>query len=376
MTDQRLRELFDDLAETLPEGASGAGELWRRGARDRVLGRRRTAVAAAAVTVLVVAGVAVSREPAERDVTVYPSVTATSTAVLGPVMDTAPPPGGEAGLPVLASALPRRWADVPVVAGVAGPVLALAQYGDGRIYVVKSGGRIPLEVKLGGAAPLRPNSLSADGTLAAFPQRDEVVVVDLVIGRARSFPVPGSNVEVLWRGERILVGQRGADYVLDLATGQARRQSQRGMAGVAGYRDLWIGSTGDGGWTVVQEDGSEVELDIRDLAGGGGEPAGGLGWQRDGLVAVTRHDPAEGADVVVVADSATGRVVRTLLLPWGEPPATRCGEGGCAVRGWLSRDTVIVESGDRLLGWNIVTGALSRVADVSEGVVAYSLRNG
>ncbi|MEV0314975.1 hypothetical protein, partial [Nonomuraea fuscirosea] len=28
MTDQRLRELFGELAETLPEGSSSAGELW------------------------------------------------------------------------------------------------------------------------------------------------------------------------------------------------------------------------------------------------------------------------------------------------------------------------------------------------------------
>jgi hypothetical protein len=37
---------------------------------------------------------------------------------------------------------------------------------------------------------------------------------------------------------------------------------------------------------------------------------------------------------------------------------------------------VIIESGDRLLGWNIDTGALSRVADLPEGVTAYSLRSG
>jgi hypothetical protein len=78
--------------------------------------------------------------------------------------------------------------------------------------------------------------------------------------------------------------------------------------------------------------------------------------------------------VVVVADPDTGRVVRTLLLPWGDPPDMRCGKSGCAVRGWISQDTVIIESRDRLLGWNIHTGALSRVADLPEGVTAYSLR--
>jgi hypothetical protein len=80
--------------------------------------------------------------------------------------------------------------------------------------------------------------------------------------------------------------------------------------------------------------------------------------------------------VVVVADASTGRVVRTLLLPWGDSADPRCGKGGCPVRGWIGRGTVIVESGKRLLGWNIDTGALSRVADLPEGVTAYSMRSG
>ncbi|MEV4086934.1 hypothetical protein AB0J43_42385, partial [Nonomuraea fuscirosea] len=103
------------------------------------------------------------------------------------------------------------------------------------------------------------------------------------------------------------------------------------------------------------------------------------GWQRDGLVArsAPAHDDRRGrADVVVVAESATGRVVRTLLLPWGDPPGARCGKAGCAVRGWYGHDTVIVESGDRLLGWNIGTGALSRLTQLPEEVTAYSLRSG
>jgi hypothetical protein len=390
MTDQRLRELFHDLAETLPEGSSRAGELWLRGARSRT--RRKRTVAAAAVTVaaLVAVGIAVSPEPVERGVAVRPSVTPAATIPPAPVMDTAPPPSGEAGLPALATALPEKWADVPVVTAVPGPVLALAEFGDGRIYLVKSGGRIPLGVKLddavdsagNGGSPLKPNSLAPDGTMAAFPQKDEVVVVDLVIGQARRYPVPGFNEVVLWRGEQLLVEQEKANYMLDLATGKARRQPYQGFTGVAGYRDLRIVSPGEGGRTVIREGLSEVELDVRGVTHEGGMPVGDLGnhgWQRDGLVArsaLAHTERAEGADVVVVAEAATGRLVRTLLLPWGDAPGTRCGKGGCPVRGWIGQDTVIVESGDRLLGWNIATGALSRVADRPKGVTAYSLRSG
>ncbi|MFF4618999.1 hypothetical protein [Nonomuraea jabiensis] len=387
MTDQRLRELFDDLAETLPEGPSRAGELWRRGTRGRA--RRRWAVVAVAATVaaLVAVEIAVSPEPVERGIAVYPSVTSTPTIRPAPPMDTAPPPGGEAGLPAPATGLPQRWADIPVVTAVPGPVLALAEFGDGRIYLVKSGGRVPLDVKLGdavdsagdGGTPLKPNSLSPDGTMAAFPQKDAVVVVDLVIGQARRYPVPGFNEVVLWRGEQLLVEQEEANYLLDLATGKARRQSYKGFTGVAGYRDLRIVSSGEGGRTVIQEGGSEVTLDVRGITDEGSMPVGVLGnhgWQRGDLVARSAfaHDQAEKADVVVVADTDTGRVVRTLLLPWGDAPGMRCGKGGCPVRGWIGQDTVIIESGDRLLGWNIGTGALSRVAELPDGVTAYSLR--
>lgn len=388
MTDQRLRELFHDLAETLPEGAPRTGELWRQGARSRV--RRRWTVAVVAVTVaaVVVVGLAVSPEPVERGIVVPPSATPATMISPAPSMDTAPPPSGEAELPALAAPLPERWAGIPVKAAVPGPVLALAQFGDGRVYMMKSGGRVPLDVEPAdaadgeGGARLRPNSLAPDGTMAAFPGKDEVVVVDLVIGQARRYPVPGANEVVLWRGERLLVEQREAGYLLDLATGKAWRQPYQGFTGAAGYRDVRIVSPDEGGWTVIRESGSEVTLDVRGITRGGGMPVdvpGHHGWQRDGLVAGSapaHRDRGEKADVVVVAEAATGRVVRTLLLPWGDPPDTRCGKGGCPVRGWSGRDTVIVESGDRLLGWNITTGELSRVAELPDGVTAYSLRSG
>ncbi|WP_157252920.1 hypothetical protein [Nonomuraea typhae] len=396
MTDQRLRELFRDLAETLPEGTSHAGELWRLRTRSRA--RRRWAVAAVAVTAaLVAAGIVVFPQKAERAGTVTPAATLTPPApatLTRPApatrsMDRAPAARAEQGLPGLAAALPEKWAEIPVVSWAPGPVVALAEFGDGRIYMMKAGGRIPLEVKPADSVdadgnrgtPLKPNSLAPDGTKAAFPQKDEVVVVDLVIGQARRYPLPGFNEVVLWRGERLLVEQEKANYLLDLATGKARRQPYKGFAGVAGYRDLRIVSPAAGGWTVLQEGGSEVRLDVQGVTDKGGMPVGVLGnhgWQRDGLVAQSASAPGRPgqADVVVVAEIATGRVVRTLLLPWGDSPDMRCGKGGCPVRGWMSQDTVVIESKDRLLGWNITTGELARVAELPDEVIAYSLRPG
>lgn len=390
MTDQRLRELFADLAETLPEGSVRAGELWEQRTRSHTRRRWRLAAASVTVVALVVVGIAVYPQRVERGITVTPTITYTPSIPSKPPMDRAPAPREEARLPMLATALPEKWADLPVVTAAPGPVLALAEFGDGRIYLVKSGGRIPLEVKLGdsvdsagnGGTPLKPNALAPDGTMAAFPQKDEVVVVDLVIRKARRYPVPGFNEVVLWRGEQLLVEQEEANYLLDLASGEVRRQPYKGLTGVAGYRDLRIVSPEEGGWTVIQEGGAEVNLSVGGVTNEASMPVGVLGnhgWQRDGLVARSAfadHDLAQAADVVVVADIATGRVVRTLLLPWGDSADLRCGKGGCPVRGWLGPETVIIESRDRLLGWNIDTGALSRLAELPEKVTAYSLRPG
>ncbi|MBB5079015.1 hypothetical protein [Nonomuraea endophytica] len=371
MTDQRLRELFQDLAETLPEGSSHADELWRRRTGGR--GRRRWAIVAVlAVAALVAVGITAFPQRVERGTTETPAVTGTPSAPSSAPMDRAPAAREQAGLPVAAGGLPEKWADIPVVNAAPGPVLALAEFGDGRIYLMKAAGRVPLD----GATSLNPNALAPEGTRAAFPQKDAVVVVDLVVGQAHRYPVPGFNEIVLWRGEQLLVEQEKANYLLDLSTGEARRQPYKGFTGVAGYRDLRIVSPEEGGWTVLQERGSgEVRLDVQNLTDEGSMPVGVLGnhgWQRDDLVArsaLARPGLAEGADVVVVADIASGRVVRTLLLP-------SCGKGGCPVRGWIGHDTVIVESGVRLLGWNITTGALSRIAELPATMTAYSLRPG
>ncbi|MFI9550617.1 hypothetical protein [Nonomuraea endophytica] len=378
MTDQRLRELFQDLAETLPEGPSHADELWRRRTSGR--GRRRwTVVAVLAVAALVVAGITAFPQRVERGTTETPAVTGTPSAPSSAPMDRAPAAREQAGLPAAAGGLPEKWAGIPVVNAASGPVLALAEFDDGRIYLMKAAGRVPLDVSDAagdGATPLNPNALAPEGTRAAFPQKDAVVVVDLVVGLAHRYPVPGFNEIVLWRGEQLLVEQEKANYLLDLSTGEVRRQPYKGFTGVAGFRDLRIVSPEEGGWTVLQERGSgEVQLDVQNLTAEGSMPVGVLGnhgWQRDDLVArsaLARPGLAQGADVVVVADIASGRVVRTLLLP-------SCGKGGCPVRGWIGHDTVIVESGVRLLSWNITTGALSRIAELPAAVTAYSLRPG
>lgn len=107
----------------------------------------------------------------------------------------------------------------------------------------------------------------------------------------------------------------------------------------------------------------------------------GTGLRRGDLVAQTvRVDGADGqADVVIVADVRSGRLFRALELPWSDSASrTRCGAGGCPVKGWLGDDAVLIHSviyrsdgseRSRLLAWNIRTGAPTRVADLPERTV-------
>lgn len=138
-------------------------------------------------------------------------------------------------------------------------------------------------------------------------------------------------------------------------------------------------------WTSSGERVSETTVPLQQIAPGStvmlSGSVWGTGWRRGELVAQTvRVDGADGqADVVIVADVRSGRLVRALELPWSDSTShTRCGVGGCPVKGWLGDDAVLIHSliyrsdgseRSRLLAWNIRTGALTRVADLPERTV-------
>lgn len=79
--------------------------------------------------------------------------------------------------------------------------------------------------------PLDETALSPDSRMAAFPQRDEVVVVDLTAATSRRWPVPGFNEIVSWHpdGVTLVVEQEDTAYLVDSRTGHAARQPYPGF---------------------------------------------------------------------------------------------------------------------------------------------------
>jgi hypothetical protein len=227
--------------------------------------------------------------------------------------------------------------------------------------------------------PLDETALSPDGRLAAFPQRDEVVVVDLTAATSRRWPVPGFNEIVSWHpdGVTLVVEQEDTTYLVDSRTGHTARQPYPGFGTVAGGRpgtDLFRLRTPDSGKPELTRWDTAGRLLGRatvELGVGTGE-WWGTGWLRDGRIArdvFGAGGPRPYADVVeaeaiVTLDAATGEQTAALVLTgmdrW---------KGCCQVLGWYDADTVLFASRGgppRLLAWRVSSGELLRVADLPE----------
>jgi hypothetical protein len=101
----------------------------------------------------------------------------------------------------------------------------------------------------------------------------------------------------------------------------------------------------------------------------------GAPFVRGGLVAraaYTTRVTAPGLDVanpdaVAVIETGTGRLRR--LLAFGDSGAHPA--GGSPVLGWLDQETVLIANlGTRILGWNVATGELTRVAELRATSIA------
>jgi hypothetical protein len=225
--------------------------------------------------------------------------------------------------------------------------------------------------------PLRPASLSPDGRLAAFPQQDALVVVDLRTGRPASFKIPGSNLDVVWPDARtVLVGQAGATFAVDIVNGQVTPAAGRFvMADTAAGAPLLelpvdIGS----GLTLREWLPSEaaprhvIPVDQSQVA-----PYVVTGWsgpasRSGGVVArVGTARSSTGAAVPVVAAVDRNGVMARLLVLDGH--RTGC----CAVVGWLDAHTVAVRM-DRstLVAWDVRDGRTGSLAPSLPGTVAFS----
>jgi len=184
-------------------------------------------------------------------------------------------------------------------------------------------------------APLQPTSLSPDGRRAAFPQVDELVVVDLTTGEPDTFRVPGFNVSVRWlSADTVLVEQSASASIVDVARRTVTAAPRPTDTLVPDPVFQWSGPRWRNG---------NLEVGIR--VGG---PSRGY----------------SGTNVAVV-DVRTGAVVRLLVLG----PAA--GRADATALGWLDSDAVLLRTDqDGVVAWNTSTGEVTSVTGPFDGQIA------
>ncbi|GGS50029.1 hypothetical protein GCM10010156_05930 [Planobispora rosea] len=399
-------------SEALGGGVRDAEVLDSGGALRSLRSPRRATWAVLPVAVVLLVAVAIWPRPTGPGAAPgAPGVAATPQPDVAIARETAPgirigvERAEEGRLPRLETALPERLSTHGAVSLSAAPMtraLALLQWsgegGPGPVLALGDDGGLraldgvklttPTDEDGNEQLPLDDTALSPDGRRAAFPQRDEVVVVNLIDGTSRRWPLPGFNEIVSWRpdGVTLVVEQEERVFLVDSRTGRAERQPYPGFETVAGGEpgtdvhrlsdaaDLHRPRTTEPAKTELTRWDASGNLLAREssrLTVGTGE-RWGPGWLRGGRIAWDvfgaggpRHGGIVEAEAIVVLDAATGRQSAALVLP-----GTDRWKGCCRVLGWYDEDTVLFASRggpSRLLAWRVSSGELLRVADLPDG---------
>ncbi|MFC5925576.1 hypothetical protein [Micromonospora vulcania] len=390
MNEQDLRRLLTVSVEDVrPSHPAVTG--WERARRTR---RTRRAVGAVAVAVLLVGGgtVAALRPPADQppDGPVAPTVAPSPAppVVRVPAELTYPPdPLNRLGAPATVSLSAR-----PVQRALAlfqpldqelrtdGPVRVLGD--DGVVRALDVVTLTPTRDEGGNQAPaVKPGVLSPDGRSAAFPQTNELILVDLTTAGVRRIPLAGFLELVVWANDRVLVGADAKTYAVDLASGAASEVEvspwdlvapdpaagrEAALVEVGGERDgLFVRSRTAREGTLRSEEPVTSALlpapyRINEFYG-----RGWLHGARLVRAAWITSDEIDGAEGVAELDARTGAVAHVLDLGrdrW---------KGCCEVLGWDTRGAVLlrVQPGG-VLRWHPETGEITGVVRELNGVVA------
>lgn len=370
MTDS-IRSALRDLAEDAPEGPENlAGAAWTGGQRLR---RRRSmtriGLASAATVAVCAAMIVVTHQPEQS----LPLVPATSTsAPAKKVTSYLPAKSDELALPQLPTQYPAEIdpdpADAvplktdPVKKAIAlfqpdnGPVLVLGD--DGRLRVIENGPRAITNAGGDTFGALRQTSLSFDGRTAVFPQRDEIMLVDLTTGNDRRIRSPGLNEHAVLsvdsarvavtNGEQTLL-YRLSDEAL-LATYAPVKLALAGNDLLVGFRNHCLYEIQGG-----RPDCLHMSADIFDWWG--------LPAVRVHKVVATAFGGYEAGTVVALMDNAGLPPSRVLGVPMGDDRW----KGGTRPLHWLDDRTVLLLSDGLepvVLAWNTETGQLTKVMHV------------
>lgn len=399
MTDAGVPELLNELASTV--APSDLAEVaWLDGRRRRARRRVLVATASVAAVVTVVALTwATTPSPGRPPVggTPTPSAGPTASAAPGRIL-VAPSRADEPGLPWRSTPLPPDLtAPATTTLLSAEPVtraLALIETTDpatdppssNGVVVIGDDGRprsidsVHLQMVPDGAGnqsyPLRAGSLAPDGTQAAFPQHDAVVIVDLTTGRARQLGLPGFNEDVAWSPDssRVIVTRSAGGIVLDATTGASKPLTGTTGAGVAFLDstrlvELDESVTAQASVRIRRTPAAPAETvaSISNFAGWWGQPfvtsqfvarsSFSTGLQVEGIAT---SDP----QLITALDTATPTDRRVLALDW-----TGRNKGCCPVLGWLDTNTVLFLSdgggtATRILAWDVERRTVERVSEL------------
>ncbi|HEX6871388.1 MAG TPA: hypothetical protein VF163_09855 [Micromonosporaceae bacterium] len=400
MSEQRVAQLLAEAAEDVPAPHLAEASWQRAGV---VRHRRRIGAASVIAALALVVGIAVVAPGSEAPSGPSGPPTSPAPAVTGPLPTMLPRLDG--------SPLPARldWSTaIPLSRAPMTRALALYQPlseqdgapPSGPIYALDVDGRLRLldDVELsptrdaGGnlATPLKSGSLSPDGRIAAFPQTDKLVLVNLLLPAIETIPVAGYNESVVWLGDGSLVVGRAQDASLvTLNTGRVRTLPLAawdlvGETEATPDRYLELRARWDGGRAAAAE-----PARLRFWSGEGTSPArvvalGGSGgdammgdfygraWRSGDLVVrsgwLSPNNNAGGTagpEAVVVVNLNDGVIVN--LLDVGRERWKAC----CEALGWLNDHMVLLRI-DRqgVVAWDIWTDVCWQVQEETRAVIS------
>jgi hypothetical protein len=248
--------------------------------------------------------------------------------------------------------------------GSATPVLIIGD--DGQLRILDNVTLAPPADPDGNAHQvLSPTALSPDGRHAAFPQRDQMIVVDLTTARPTTIPLAGYNEFVRWQDSRLIV-ERGATAVLVDPTSPAPQPIDHPTGNdlvstaapatslLPGRIRVWpatdtalTGQAATAKWT-------------------------GPGWANSGRIARAAYLPERDMGAVLVVDQQTGATVHTHDLCRSAGPTDQC----ASAAGWLDPDTVLItmhSDPTRLLAWHLNLNTLTQLTEFPGGTVTIAL---
>lgn len=409
-TEEEVRVLLEEAAAGIAE-PDMADASWTRGRSIRRRRRRRTAFAAGAVVVAVAAAAVLTGPPGGRTDTPVgptqsPSVNRTvpSTGTIsGMPYWVAPEPGGERFLNRIDTPLgdllkpPDRQLDsmrvkpvIRVAAVVLRPIPNTEKFKPAVLSTYGRWAESPVELEMtrnsegDKSLPLDATAVSRNGERIAFPQPNAVVVLDATTGEETAIQLPSATIEnVAWlpTGDRILASGDGEAFLVSVGPGESavrlavvedpRAVTAPFALDLEGSVPVLTRYDVSGERTVAQYLSTPVSQWYGQSFTAGALVARSFFSQK--VEALAGRTVSESPQMVAVVEAAPGAPTKLLILD-DRTDTTHRFKGCCSVLGWYDDRTVLLESRSGrdgwILGWDIRSGQLRRVAELGVDAVA------